>query len=60
MPYFKELKEGEFEVGLKEKKENNLANKALIKVLKEKFPSQRIKIVSGLKSPSKIVELSIL
>jgi len=58
-PYFKELKEGEFEVGLKEKREQNLANKALVNLLKDKFPNKRIKIISGLKSPSKIIEIAL-
>ncbi len=58
-PFFEEKSADTFFVGLREKKERNLANRALIILLQKKFSGKRIKIVSGLKSQSKIVEIKV-
>lgn len=56
-PFFKKIDNETFSVGLREKRERNLANLALMKILKEKFPNKRLKIISGLRSSSKILEV---
>lgn len=51
------ISETDYEVWLKEKPIEDKANKALEKFLKKYFKRQ-VKIVSGLKSKNKIVEIS--
>jgi len=44
-------------VYVKEPAKKNKANKAVLKLLKEKFKANEIKIISGMKRSKKIVEL---
>lgn len=52
----KKLQEGKYEVWLKEKPENNKANKALEKIMKRYF-GKPVKIKSGLNSKNKTLEI---
>jgi uncharacterized protein YggU (UPF0235/DUF167 family) len=52
--YIKELKEGYYEVSVREKPEKNLANKRILSIIKEKFRKSNVKIVSGHKSNNKL------
>ena len=52
----KNISTNEFEVWLKEKPLGNKANESLIKFLKKYF-KKPVKIISGLKSRNKIVEI---
>jgi len=63
--YIKELKRDPgsgsgtcFEVSVKEKAENNAANKRIIEVLREHFGKNNIKIVNGHKNPSKLISIN--
>lgn len=52
----KEISEGEFEVWIKEKPLDNKANIYLEKFLRKYF-GKKVKVIFGLKSKNKIVEL---
>jgi uncharacterized protein (TIGR00251 family) len=52
----KKIDEGNYEIWVKEKTEDNKANIALIKLLKKHFKSE-IKIKSGFTSKNKIIEI---
>jgi uncharacterized protein YggU (UPF0235/DUF167 family) len=53
--YIKELKTSYFEVSVKEKAENNLANNRILEILKTHFNTPKIRIINGHKSPSKLI-----
>ena len=50
------INENEYKISLKEKAEDNKANIELIKLLKKYF-GKNIKIIKGLKSRNKIIEV---
>ena len=50
------ISENEYKISLKEKAEDNKANKELIKLLKKYFKKDT-KIIKGMKSRDKIVEI---
>ncbi len=52
----KKLEEGGYEIWLKEKPIENKANKALEKIMKKYF-NKPVKIIKGLKSKNKILEI---
>jgi uncharacterized protein (TIGR00251 family) len=49
--------ETHFAVSLKEPAENNLANKRILEIFKNKFSTTKIRIIKGQKSPSKLLEV---
>lgn len=53
--YIKPLKEGYFEVSVREKAEQNMANRRILELLKTHFNCPKIKIINGHKSPSKLI-----
>lgn len=55
--YFKPLKEGYFEVSVKEKAEKNQANKRILELLKQYFNKSKVKIINGHHSPSKLISI---
>ena len=57
--YIKELKENHFEISVKEKAENNFANKRILEILKKHFNVSGVRIINGHKSPSKLVSIDI-
>ena len=57
--YIRELKENYFEISVREKAENNEANRKIIKILKEHFDTSRIRIINGHKTPSKLIAVDI-
>ncbi|MDO8493695.1 MAG: DUF167 domain-containing protein [bacterium] len=56
---FKKNKEDSFEVDVREKAEMNMANKRVVALLAENlnFPINKIRLVSGHHSPSKIFNI---
>lgn len=50
------IKDNEYKISLREKAENNKANIELIKLLKKYFKKE-IRIIKGLKSRNKVVEI---
>lgn len=55
--YFKPLKEGYFEVSVKEKPERNQANKRILELVKEHFNKTKMKIVNGHQSRNKLISI---
>ena len=55
----KEVKEGLFEIRVREKKEAGLANRKMLSILAGYFglPEKKIKIIKGHRSPSKIIDI---
>lgn len=51
------LKDNEYRMWIKVPAENNLANTRVIELCREMFPDTFIRIVSGHRSPSKIVSV---
>ena len=49
------LKENYFEISVKEKPQNNMANKRILDILREYFDANKIKIINGHKSPKKLI-----
>lgn len=56
---FDQLTDGTLKIRVPASPENGKANKALVKLLEKEFNAE-IKIISGNKSPSKTIRLSIL
>jgi uncharacterized protein YggU (UPF0235/DUF167 family) len=56
---FKPLKEGYFEVWVKEKPKNNAANKRILEMVKTNLGAKSVKIINGHRSPSKLVSVII-
>ncbi len=56
-----ELSETRFEIKLKSKPENNEANRELVRLISDKYAvsTHLVKIVTGHKSPSKILEIRV-
>lgn len=54
------ISENEYKISLKERAENNKANLELIKLLKKYFKvgAEDIKIIKGMKSKNKIIEVN--
>lgn len=52
----KKTEEG-YLINLKEKAKNNKANIELLKMLKKYFKAENIKIIKGMKSKNKIIEI---
>jgi uncharacterized protein YggU (UPF0235/DUF167 family) len=48
-----------YNISLKEKAENNRANRRLLEIMHGEYPNVAIKIVSGHHSPSKILSIEI-
>ena len=55
--YIKELKEGYFEISVKEKAEKNLANQRILEILKKHLNTSKIRIINGHHSPSKLISV---
>ena len=51
----KKISEDKLEIRVKEKAENNMANKRVLKIVSEYFNSKDVRIVSGHKKVNKIV-----
>ena len=47
-------------VSVKEKAERNMANRRVLRIMREMFPGKSIKLVKGHQSPAKIVEVLAL
>lgn len=58
---FKKVSDSEFHISVREKAEQNLANKRILELVREKVEGVRgsIKIVSGHHSPTKIISVEI-
>lgn len=56
--YIKELKPLYFEVSVREKAENNMANNRILEILKKHFGTNQIRIINGHKSPSKLISVN--
>ena len=52
------LKEGHYEIHVKEKPKNNLANKRILEILKVYFKTEKVKIINGHKHPSKLISVN--
>jgi len=46
-----------YRISVKEKAENNQANKRILEIMHERFSSSQIRIISGHHSPSKILSI---
>ena len=57
----KEKSKDHFEISVKEKAENNQANKRVVEILAEyfKIPQNKVRIVNGHRSPSKLLIVEI-
>jgi len=44
-------------VSVKEKAERNMANRRVLRIMREMFPGKSVKLVKGHQSPAKIVEV---
>lgn len=55
--YIKESKTGYFEISVKEKPENNMANNRILEILRNYFNTNNVHIVNGHKSPSKLISI---
>jgi uncharacterized protein YggU (UPF0235/DUF167 family) len=56
--YINIIKEGYFEISVKQKPENNLANKRILEILKSYFNKNNIKMINGYRSPSKLFSVN--
>lgn len=58
---FKKINEDHFEVSVKEKAMNNLANRRIIEIFSEHFkiPSGKVRIVNGHRSPTKLLIIDL-
>jgi uncharacterized protein (TIGR00251 family) len=52
-----QLKDDEYRIWVKAPAEMNLANTRVLEIMREKFPSKKVRLVSGHTSPSKIVSI---
>ena len=52
-----QLKYDEYRIWIKFPAENNLANRRLLEVFRNKFPGTSVRIISGHHSPSKIISI---
>jgi uncharacterized protein YggU (UPF0235/DUF167 family) len=52
-----EIRADDIKIWVKQKAENNQANKRILEILQERYPNVSIRIVSGHHSPSKIVSI---
>jgi uncharacterized protein YggU (UPF0235/DUF167 family) len=48
-----------YNVSVKEKAENNRANRRLLEIMHTKYPSSSIRLISGHHSPSKILSIEV-
>ena len=53
--HIKPLKEGYFEVSVKEKAEKNMANKRILELLKTYLNKSKMRIINGHHSPNKLI-----
>ena len=44
-------------VSVKEEAERNMANRRVLRIMREMFPGKSVKLVKGQKSPSKMIEV---
>ncbi len=51
------LKDDEYRIWTKMPAENNLANTRVLEIIRETYPNQSVRIISGHHSPSKIVSV---
>ncbi len=51
------ISDDHFKISVGEKAERNMANKRVIEMMKEHFNTGKIKIISGHRSPSKIISV---
>lgn len=51
------LKEDEYRIWTKMPAENNLANTRILEIIRNEYPGQSVRLVSGHHSPSKIVSV---
>ena len=51
------LKEDEYRIWTKMPAENNLANTRVLEIIRNEYPNQSVRIISGHHSPSKIVSV---
>lgn len=52
------LKDDSWKIWVKVKAENNRANEKVLELVRETYPNQSVRIVSGHHSPSKIVSIN--
>lgn len=55
---FKEVKEDEFEIYIREPAKAGMANKRVLRLLNIRFPGHRIRLVAGHLSPHKTFEIT--
>ncbi len=51
------ISEDHYNISVKEKAENNRANKRLLEIMRIQYPNSIVKIISGHHSPSKILSI---
>ena len=51
------LKENEYRIWTKMPAENNLANTRVLEIIRDEYPNQTVRLVSGHHSPSKILAI---
>jgi uncharacterized protein (TIGR00251 family) len=49
--------EDEYRIWIKEPAENNRANSRILEIIREMYPNQQVRIISGHHSPGKIVSI---
>jgi uncharacterized protein YggU (UPF0235/DUF167 family) len=52
-----QVKDDEYRIWVKVEAKNNRANERVLEMLREKFPGNSVRLVSGHHSPSKIVSI---
>lgn len=53
----KKISNDHFDISVKEKAENNNANRRLLEIMHNEYPNSAIRIISGHHSPSKILSI---
>ncbi len=53
------VSEDHYTISVKEKAENNNANKRLLEIMHNEYPNSEIRLVSGHHSPSKILSIEV-
>ena len=55
--HVKELKDGYFKVSIREKAERNEANNRILKIFKDYYNTDKVKIINGHKNPKKLISV---
>ncbi|HEY9583698.1 MAG TPA: DUF167 domain-containing protein [Candidatus Paceibacterota bacterium] len=55
--HIEKINEDHYEISVRQKAQNNMANKRILEIIRVEFPNSDIRIISGHHSPSKILSI---